>query len=107
MLEKSVNLGQDDAENLYLLFSLVNKSKSDQILRRSLNRFVMGRSRSSHEDRIVDYAICLESLLMTDHGKAASGELSYRFRLNGSSLMKIASPSSVRRDAFDFNETRL
>jgi|GEM_PF-5664127 len=102
MLNKSVILGQDDAENLYSLYSLVNNSKSDKILRRSLNRFVMGRARSSHEDRIVDYAICLESLLLTDNGKATSGELSYRFRLNGSSLMKIISPSSVGRDAYNF-----
>lgn len=102
MLEKSVILGLDDAEDLYILYSLVNESTSDKILRRSLNRFVMARARSSHEDRIVDYAICLESLLLTDNGKATSGELSYRFRLNGSSLMKITSPSSVGRDAFNF-----
>jgi len=60
-----------------------------------LRRLVDGLSRTRLDDRIVDYAIGLEALLL---GDSKNDELSYRFRLRGA--MVLAEVGEDRHQAF-------
>lgn len=61
-----------------------------------LRRLVDGLSRTRLDDRIVDYAIGLEALVLK--GDQEQGELSYRFRLRGA--MVLAETGEDRHQAF-------
>lgn len=61
-----------------------------------LRRLVDGLARMRFDDRIVDYAIGLEALLLK--GDKEQGELSYRFRLRGA--MVLAEAGEDRHQAF-------
>lgn len=61
-----------------------------------LRRLVDGLSRIRFDDRIVDYAIGLEALLLK--GDKEQGELSYRFKLRGA--MVLAEAGEDRHQAF-------
>jgi hypothetical protein len=56
--------------------------------------------RRSLIDKLVDYVIVWESILLTTGGKALTQELSYRFSLNGSSLLATACKIKDRRSLF-------
>jgi hypothetical protein len=57
---------------------------SSHYLSLPLRRLVDGFSRTRFDDKIVDYAIGLEALLLGDSNQ---GELSYRFRLRGAMIL--------------------
>lgn len=78
--------------NTYNILRLIN---SDVVLSRALNRFYIALKEDLHSpnmvnspnwDKIVDFVISLESILLStpDNNKS---ELTYRFKLNGSSLL--------------------
>lgn len=101
MLEKTVKLESSDIIPLYTIFNMVKAARqNDDIFKRALSRFVMARERSSDEDRIVDFVISLESILLTEKKSAMMNELSYRFSLNGSSLIHNILPNVDRKEIF-------
>ena len=81
-------LRQSQFENLNKAYNLVSGGKNiDQILRRSVHRFVLGRGRTDQNDKLIDYVTAWETILLTQNSTAAMHELSYRFAVNGSSLI--------------------
>lgn len=49
----------------------------------ALHRFVLGCSRSSPVDGLLDFVIALEALLLPYDNETRTGDLSYRFRMHG------------------------
>ncbi len=79
-----------DVKKLTMAYELVSGgSKSDQVLKRSLHRFLLGRQRNDVTDKVVDYVIAWEAILLTEKGSSMALELSYRFSINGSSILKL------------------
>lgn len=94
-----------DLENTYRL--LARAREDDRVLIAALDRLMIGKRRDLHRimnepnwDKVVDYVIALETLFLTVNGKGISQELTYRFRLNGSSLL-AACTSIDRRTLFN------
>ena len=84
----ATTLRQSKLENLAKAYSLVSEdTNTDKILVRSIHRFVLGRQRTNHNDRLIDYVTAWETILLTQNRTAAMHELSYRFAVNGSSLI--------------------
>lgn len=72
-------------------FDLLRRGNSpDRVLERALRRFFLAGQRSDLEDRLVDLVIAWEALLLTQEKSAIMDELTYRFSINGSSLLKRA-----------------
>ena len=70
------------------------------MLSRALGRFQLGRRRFDPLDEIIDYMIAWESILLTSESQSDKQELSYRFSLNGSSILRNLPDAMTRRDAF-------
>lgn len=78
-----------------------NPTFDDDVLSRAVHRFAIGRKRRSPEDRVVDLVVAWETLLLTEKGQGLPQELSYRFSLNGSSLLHKVQPRLSRAEAFE------
>jgi hypothetical protein len=85
---------------------LANDVFEDRVLERAVDRFILGKKRGTHHpnrinepnwDKIVDYVMAMETLFLTDKSGRKDQELSYRFRLNGSSLIEIATGTDIRK----------
>ena len=94
LFHKPSLLTEEQIEKLKAAHVVLCKLETDEVLRTAVDRFLLGLNRSSHHprrlnqpnwDKIVDYVIAMESLFVN-----ASGELSYRLSLNGSSLIHLA-----------------
>jgi len=97
----STTLSRKDARLLTRVFGrLLVPTSDDQVLARAIHRFAMDRKRRSLEDQVVDFVIAWEAFLLTEKGGGLEEELSYRFSVNGSSLLHHARPSLSREDAF-------
>ncbi|MCH7848282.1 MAG: hypothetical protein IIB53_07960, partial [Planctomycetes bacterium] len=72
----------------------------DRVLSRALGRFQLGRRRFDPLDEIIDYMIAWESILLTSESQSDKQELSYRFSLNGSSILRFLPNAMTRRSAF-------
>ena len=84
----NITIRKNDLKNIYTAYDLVSGGKKcDETLSRALHRFLLGRKRSELVDKIVDYVISWEALLLTQEGKPIKQELSYRFSLNGASIL--------------------
>lgn len=85
-----------DIEALRKAFDFLQQAESDHVLETAVDRLLLAMKRGDHHpnhvnapnwDKLVDYVIALETLLLTTNGSSADQELSYRFRLNGSTLL--------------------
>lgn len=92
-------LTSDNIDELRAAYSLLENAQNDSILEAALDRFMIAKKRSNNHvnrsneanwDKVVDYVIAMESLFLTVNGNPMPQELSYRFRLNGSSLLHAA-----------------
>ena len=84
----NITIRQRDINNINISYDLLSGGRSgDKTLSRALHRFLLGRNRSDLVDKLVDYVISWEALLLTQEGSAIKQELSYRFSMNGSSLI--------------------
>jgi len=92
---KPVMFPMSELDNLRTFYALLSDT-SDNVLSRSLARFIRAINHEFRHpqainrpdyDKFVDYVIALETLLLTVDGNPIDQELSYRFRLNGSSLL--------------------
>lgn len=66
---------------------VVGKKQNDKTLTRALQRFLLGKKRSAPLDRLVDFVVAWEAILLTNEGGSIDQELSYRFSINGTSLL--------------------
>ena len=104
----TVTIEQTARQQLQELWSSVKgiMLSSSHYLSLPLRRLIDGLTRTRDDDRIVDYAIGLEALLLK--GDKEQGELSYRFRLRGA--MVLAETGEDRHKAFqdlkDFYDAR-
>lgn len=80
-------------------FALLQDAANDRILSTVIDRFILGMKRGTHHpnrvnepnwDKIVDYIIAMETLFLTVNSGEVIGELVYRFRMNGSSVISEA-----------------
>lgn len=85
-----------ELEALRRNYEFLQAVPSDLVLSRATERFLIGRKQSlahplrsnePHWDKIVDYAIAMESLFLTVEGDPIPAELSYRFAVNGACLL--------------------
>lgn len=84
-------LGDADADGLKKAFSIVKTVISqDSVLERSFSRFLIGQDERVPEERVVDFVIAWESLLLTVNGNSINSEVSYRFSLNGAAILVVA-----------------
>lgn len=91
-------LTEKDQKEIIQCYKIYKQSKEDNILSKAIDRFVIAMKGNLHHpnkvnqpswDIIVDYTISLETLLLTVANSSLDSELSYRFRLNGTSLLSI------------------
>ncbi|HEY7091368.1 MAG TPA: hypothetical protein VH518_24945 [Tepidisphaeraceae bacterium] len=80
----------DDQAPQRLQESIVRRDRirTDKVLATSFNRFLLGRQRAEAVDRVVDFVIAWESILLTVGGKAQMQESRYRFSVNGALLLR-------------------
>lgn len=96
---ENISLNNTDIDGLKKAFSIVKTSiHQDGVLERSFSRFLIGMDESKPEERIVDFVIAWESLLLTVKKNPPQGETSYRFSINGAALL------SAIDNSFDFIE---
>ncbi len=83
------------AKEVFLkLFSLKGKKNGENIYNVVLKRFLSSLSKSTYEDSIIDYTICLESLVLAN----LKGELKFRLTLRAAYLVNDEfSPSHTRQ----------
>ena len=95
-----------EAQNAY---ALLQDADNDRVLSTVIDRFILGMKRGTHHpnrinepnwDKIVDYIIAMETLFLTVDDGEVTGELAYRFRMNGSSIISAATGQS-REKIFD------
>lgn len=77
---------------------VTERTGGDKTLERSARRFVLGCKRRIISDRLVDYVVAWESLLLTSGGNSIEQELSYRFALNGASLVSRIQKNKAPQD---------
>ncbi len=100
---KIFELNNSNLREVTHIVSLIENSISqDTILERSFSRFLIAVDEPRAEEKIVDLVISLESILLTFAGSAGNSELSYRFSLNGSTLLGLISDSVKFKEAIDF-----
>ena len=83
----------------YELLSIDGKEK-DKVLSGALQRFFIGRQRQNLVDKLIDYVISWEAILLTQKGSSIKQELSYRFSINGSSLLTYVLKEKDRKKLF-------
>ncbi|MDO9215407.1 MAG: HEPN domain-containing protein [Methylococcales bacterium] len=96
---ENISLNNTDIDGLKKAFSIVKTFiHQDGVLERSFSRFLIGMDESKPEERIVDFVIAWESLLLTVKKNPPQGETSYRFSINGAALL------SAIDNSFEFIE---
>ena len=99
-------LSPDDVMKLQETYTFLKNCDNDRVLQTAVDRFIVAKKRDTHHpnrvnepnwDKIVDYVIAMETLFLTVDGSAVAQELGYRFRLNGSSLLRKCSSNDVRQ----------
>jgi hypothetical protein len=81
-------IGKRSTSRLRVAYDLILGGRSsDKTLTRAFHRFLLGRNRADFVDKLVDYVIAWEALLLTQEGNALAQEMSYRFSINGAALL--------------------
>lgn len=75
--------------------------EKDKVLLRALQRFFIGRQRHNPVDKLIDYVISWEAILLTQKGSPIKQELIYRFSVNGSSLLAYVLNNKDRKELFE------
>jgi len=98
----NVTIRKQDTQKIVRAYELVGgkSTESDKVITRALHRFLLGRKRRDLVDKLIDYVISWESLLLTQEGNPATNELIYRFSINGSSFITTISKSKKKKKYF-------
>jgi hypothetical protein len=78
---------------------------NDRPLDRAVSRFVSSRERPEVYDRVIDLVIAWESVLLTVAKNSPKSETSYRFSINGASVLHAAGCLSDKLSAYQFMRT--
>lgn len=98
----NIFLGTKDIANIEIAYDLVSGGKKcDKTLSRALHRYILGRQRSDLVDKLVDYVIAWEAVLLTQNGNPMTKELSYRFALNGASLLSKICKTKIPNEIYN------
>lgn len=106
LISQPESLSTEAVERLRVAQRVLQNAEKDRILQMAIDRFIVGKKREIHHpnrtnqpnwDKVVDYVIAMESLFLTINGTAVDNEPSYRFRLNGSSLLSQSCDVERRR----------
>lgn len=98
-------LTAENVDTIRKTYAFLQTAQADRVLRVAIDRFIVGKKQGNHHvnrinqpnwDKLVDYVIALESLLLTVEDRAVTQELSYRFRLNGASLLRECGERDVQ-----------
>jgi hypothetical protein len=99
-------LSNDEVTALRESYGFLKECGNDRVLQTAVDRFIIGRKRGEHHpnrvnepnwDKLVDYVIAMETLFLTADGNPVTQELGYRFRINGSSLLRACAGHDVRK----------
>lgn len=97
----NIMLGKKELSNICTAYDLVSGGqKSDKTLSRALHRFILGRQRGDLIDKLVDFVIAWEAILLTQDGNPITQELSYRFALNGASIISAAKKNTNPKEIY-------
>ena len=98
----NVDIGKKDINKIITAYELVSgkSDRIDRVMPRAFHRFLLGRKRRDLIDKIIDFVIAWESISLTQKGNPAAQELSYRFAINGSSLITKVSKDKDRKNHF-------
>lgn len=86
------SLGEHDFKKVSHTYKILRSSKEDIVLQTAIDRFLIAKHQDLHHpnkisnpnwDKLVDYVIAFETLFVS----SGNGELSYRFKLNGTSIL--------------------
>lgn len=89
-------LSAQEQEKVVRAYAVVKAAECDNVLHSAIDRFLVGvkqdfqhtnRVNVPNWDKVVDFAIACETLFLTVNNSSGEQELSYRFKLNGSSLL--------------------
>ena len=99
--QANIYLGVGDIANIEIAYELLSGGKKcDKTLSRALHRYILGRQRSDLIDKLVDYVIAWEAILLTQNGNPITQELSYRFALNGASILSKIRKTNIPNEMF-------
>jgi hypothetical protein len=98
----NVDIWKKDISKITTAYELISgkSDRIDKVMSRAFHRFLLGRKRRDLIDKIIDFVIAWESILLTQKGNPATQELSYRFSVNGSSLITEISKDKDRKKHF-------
>ena len=107
VFRNKIRINEEDLPCLKRSYKAVSKIFAEgKVLHAALKRYILGSKRLSPEDKLVDYVIAWESLLLTVGGMPATNELSYRFAANGSSVLHwVSGGKAEREEAFELMRT--
>jgi hypothetical protein len=98
----NMEIRKKDITKITTAYELVSgkSDRIDKVMSSAFHRFLLGRKRRDLVDKIIDFVIAWESILLTQKGSPATQELSYRFSVNGSSLITYISKDKDRKKHF-------
>lgn len=99
---RHIKINKQDAKNIKKAYKIISgfSSNSDKVMSCALHRFLLGRKRQDSFDKLIDYVISWESLLLTQNSTPVKNELSYRFSINGSSTLSKINTGNKRKKHF-------
>lgn len=102
MPPKNMLIRVADFPKIEVAYNLLSpdSEKYDNTLFRALHRFLLGRERYDLIDKLVDYVICWEAILLTQEGQPLQLELGYRFSLNGASIIAASEKRKPKIEDF-------
>lgn len=102
----NMHIESNEENSLVKTYKLVENIKSqDKVLYRALNRFLLGKQRIDIFERLVDYVISWEMIVLRNKkSNGPQGELSYRFSINSSSLISSAVKRTNRLKMFNYTK---
>lgn len=96
-----LTISKADIEKINIAYGLLsNGVRCDKVINRSLHRFVLGRKRADIFDKLIDYVVAWESILLTNNGSPITQELIYRFALNGAAIISVATKTKDKKKLF-------
>jgi len=87
ILGERMIISKKDTERLKTAYNILSESAiADQVIKRSFHRFMLGRQRYDVKERLIDFVIAWEAILLTIKDNQNHSELSYRFAMNGAAI---------------------
>ncbi len=98
-----IAISSKQTKQIYKAYELLSGDGEgkDKVLSRALQRFFIGRQRHNPVDKLIDYVISWEAILLTQKGSPIKQEMIYRFSVNGSSLLAYVLKNKDRKELFE------